>query len=541
MKNFLVFTMLLMSCFMHGQNVGIGTNTPDPSAALEVQSTNKGLLIPRVDTQSVANPTEGLMIFQNSDKRFYFYSGSAWQFVGEAPSMVDGDNDTRIELEASLDDDIIRFFVKGQEVMAHDSARLILNHKLGSMYIGNNAGLRDELGNNNLFIGKNAGMLNESGTDNTFIGHQSGQFSIDGNNNVFLGRSSAANFETGDQNVYIGYAAGGEAETNSSVLIGASAGFDNTGDNNTMVGHFAGDGTGNSRDNVHVGYEAGQNSNGERNVFIGYQAGKNLNGNDLLAIHNSSTNSPLITGRFSSRSLSFNGETRVINEDLVIANSSSSTRRGMLFEQNGVPLKGIVHQGGLTGKLHFQSYHPAFNDNAMTIDFFGRVGIGNDNPIHKLSVEGASSGSIMKIENTSTSSVADGLEIKLGRDKAGRDNHFITFNNANSTAGRIEGFRVNEGFNLTNFPAIDFAKYFNLPSIDIAFSRGSLPTLSRGTLPTLNYGLPSLSIVRPTLSGGVASFSFSTYINCILSAGFNCSNPFSFTPITFNRGSWTFD
>ena len=37
-------------------NVGIGTITPDPSALLEIQALDKGLLIPRTDTLAITNP-----------------------------------------------------------------------------------------------------------------------------------------------------------------------------------------------------------------------------------------------------------------------------------------------------------------------------------------------------------------------------------------------------------------------------------------------------------------------------------------------------
>ncbi len=63
-------------------SAGIGTTNPNVSALLEIKSTKKGLLIPRM-TQSqrnaIASPAKGLMIYQ-TDKNpgFYFYNGTAW-------------------------------------------------------------------------------------------------------------------------------------------------------------------------------------------------------------------------------------------------------------------------------------------------------------------------------------------------------------------------------------------------------------------------------------------------------------------------------
>jgi hypothetical protein len=67
--------------------VGIGTNTPAASAALEVTSdtNNKGILIPRMTAtqkDAISNPAEGLMIFQTSAPvGFYFYTGASWRLM----------------------------------------------------------------------------------------------------------------------------------------------------------------------------------------------------------------------------------------------------------------------------------------------------------------------------------------------------------------------------------------------------------------------------------------------------------------------------
>src|SRR6185436_17238330 len=61
---------------------GIGTTTPNASSLLEIKSTTKGLLIPRMSAKQktlIASPAVGLLIYQtDSTKAFYYYSGSAW-------------------------------------------------------------------------------------------------------------------------------------------------------------------------------------------------------------------------------------------------------------------------------------------------------------------------------------------------------------------------------------------------------------------------------------------------------------------------------
>lgn len=68
--------------FPSGGNVGIGTTSPHPSALLEVQATNKGVLIPRMtrsQRDAISSPAPGLLLFQtNSQPGFYYYTGSVW-------------------------------------------------------------------------------------------------------------------------------------------------------------------------------------------------------------------------------------------------------------------------------------------------------------------------------------------------------------------------------------------------------------------------------------------------------------------------------
>ena len=63
-------------------NVGIGTNTPDASAILELQTTNKGMLAPRMTTAqriSIASPANALLVYDtNFDCFFYFTTASGW-------------------------------------------------------------------------------------------------------------------------------------------------------------------------------------------------------------------------------------------------------------------------------------------------------------------------------------------------------------------------------------------------------------------------------------------------------------------------------
>ena len=70
-------------------NVGIGTITPDPSALLEIQALDKGLLIPRTDTLSITNPATGLLIYTPTDSSFWYFDGIVWR-QGIGPEGPEG-------------------------------------------------------------------------------------------------------------------------------------------------------------------------------------------------------------------------------------------------------------------------------------------------------------------------------------------------------------------------------------------------------------------------------------------------------------------
>lgn len=62
-------------------NVGIGTTTPVSSAMLDVTSTTKGVLVPRVTTSqmnAISSPANGLMVYNTDSSCFFFYKSLTW-------------------------------------------------------------------------------------------------------------------------------------------------------------------------------------------------------------------------------------------------------------------------------------------------------------------------------------------------------------------------------------------------------------------------------------------------------------------------------
>ena len=85
MRKITVIVLMLFTALSYSQ-VGINTNNPDASSALDITSTTGGLLVPRMteaqrdDINSPSNPATGLMIYQTDDTAgFYYYNGSSWE------------------------------------------------------------------------------------------------------------------------------------------------------------------------------------------------------------------------------------------------------------------------------------------------------------------------------------------------------------------------------------------------------------------------------------------------------------------------------
>ena len=78
MKIRITFLLLLLNTIGFSQ-VGFGTATPHSGAVLDLTSSNKGLLLPRVaNTAAVTSPTDGLMVYDLSNSCVKAYENGAW-------------------------------------------------------------------------------------------------------------------------------------------------------------------------------------------------------------------------------------------------------------------------------------------------------------------------------------------------------------------------------------------------------------------------------------------------------------------------------
>ncbi len=99
MKKIFFLFCLVLALNLSAQT-GIGTTTPNASAKLDVYSTNKGFLPPRVtltsetDATTIASPAEGLLVYNlgsvGLQAGYYYWNGANWATIATATSAGNG-------------------------------------------------------------------------------------------------------------------------------------------------------------------------------------------------------------------------------------------------------------------------------------------------------------------------------------------------------------------------------------------------------------------------------------------------------------------
>jgi hypothetical protein len=229
-------------------------SAPAASAQLDVSATDKGMLVPRMTSAqrtAIAAPATGLLVFDTTAGSFWFYNGSVWADLSAPKVLADADGNTKVQVEKSANEDIIRFDLGGTENMvllknASGSPRLELSNSLDNTFIGFNAGVANSTGKDNVASGRAALFSNTTGSSNTALGRQALRDNTTGYSNTAVGTYALNNntiksnlVAVGDSALFnngIGATSGVHATQNTAV--GSKALFSNTtGDGNTATGY----------------------------------------------------------------------------------------------------------------------------------------------------------------------------------------------------------------------------------------------------------------------------------------------------------------
>jgi hypothetical protein len=315
---------------------GIGTTSPNSSSLLEVKSTTKGVLIPRMtltQRNAIASPATSLLIYQtNSTPGFYYYNGSAWTAVSSkganttlsnlvAPTSINMDllpsstNTINLgsgtQLWKNVYFDTIHFGdgstqsnalwkkkgsvayynsgnvgigtstpsakleITGDAVVNGITVGRGLNGTAGDVAIGNLALSSNNGGYQNTAVGDAALQSNTTGGYNVGVGLGALQANTGGFSNTAVGQRAMYANTTGGDNTACGQnALYSNLEGTSNIAIGYQSLFSSTyGVDNNAIGYQSMYSNVNGHYNVADGYKAFyDNTTGIENVAIGYYA-----------------------------------------------------------------------------------------------------------------------------------------------------------------------------------------------------------------------------------------------------------------------------
>lgn len=318
MKNRSGFTLLFIIsiCLLKlNAQVGIGTASPDNSAQLDISSSSKGFLPPRVALTAsnlagpVSSPATGLLVYNTATASsgttavtpgYYYNSGTAaspnWVRLSII-SKLDDLSDVKYEgtdfsnslliggestgtLSSATGNTGVGKYVFGalstgysNSSFGYNSQRYttsgLLNTSFGSWALGNNT-----TGFQNVALGANSLLRNTTARDNVAIGTSSMEYNTTGAYNIASGTFSLYNNTTGRDNVAIGTSAMNNNQTgNYNVSVGSNALRNTTSDRNVGIGYYAGSANTSGLYNVAIGaYSDFASSSLNNAIAIGYAA-----------------------------------------------------------------------------------------------------------------------------------------------------------------------------------------------------------------------------------------------------------------------------
>lgn len=235
-------------------NVGIGTVAPAASAVLEMNSTSRGVLIPRMTSAqriAIVTPATGLLVYDTTDKLFYYWDGTQWvPLQGNLGWLIQGNLGTSPAANYVGTADAQSLVIKSNAIEAIRVLATNQNVGIGQLLPASKLGV-----NGNLSIG--AGYSATAAPTNGAIiqGHtvvgNSTPFPIDVLSSYSSGAEIAvAGYSTGT--TYAGFFQNNSTGTAGQFLKTTGAGgsalqaFTNSFANNANVVEIAGNGTGNT-------------------------------------------------------------------------------------------------------------------------------------------------------------------------------------------------------------------------------------------------------------------------------------------------------
>lgn len=259
----ILLTCVLFMMNSYGQQIAINEDgsLPSTGAILDIKSTNKGILIPRMSSaeREAIIPAKGLLVYDTTINFFCYHTGTTWRSLATAYSggyawSLTGNTSSDSNFLGTINNIPLKIKVNnlpsglisplnGHTFWGYNSGGLGQNVQniFSNTGIGTYSLYKTDAGSFNTALGAHTLYENKIGSENTAIGLQSLGRNTNGNKNTATGSYSLFQNSLGSENTANGW----EALYNSSggsfnTAIGAKAGRSNgQGNYNTALGYFS--------------------------------------------------------------------------------------------------------------------------------------------------------------------------------------------------------------------------------------------------------------------------------------------------------------
>jgi len=241
-----IFTMILTMLVLASSNLsaqtGIGTVTPNASAELDVSSTTRGFLPPRmtaVQRNAIPSPAAGLMVFDTDSAAYMLYSGSGWTRIATgtavgAWSLSGNAGAGANSFIGTTDNQALRIRVNnipsGQVNHISQNAALGFGALSGitsgirNTAVGDSAMFSNTTGNVNTAVGAFSLIRNTTGASNSAVGARALLSNVGGSGNTGIGSAALELNTTGIGNTAVGVGSlTNNVSGSSNTAIGANA------------------------------------------------------------------------------------------------------------------------------------------------------------------------------------------------------------------------------------------------------------------------------------------------------------------------------
>lgn len=331
-------------------SVSGSSSLPNANAIMELESSSKGLLFPRVALSgtSSASPLSahiaGMVVYNTATTSdvvpgFYCSDGSQWKRLSTANYRFYSENSTASSTAATATGtsavaigegaQAADFYMLSQGYLAGSGTTGAMN----SNFIGNRAGASANYASYSNFIGNEAGQSAVYSGGSNFIGAGAGKSTYNAGQCNFIGSSAGFGVTGAQASNFIGYGAG---------AVATNAGYSN------FLGYEAGRGATNAANSIFIGSEAGffdsvdNTVTGRYSILIGNKT-KTGGYSNSIALGNASTNT-------AANQLMIGSSTHPIHNTVIKGTGSLLVPVGTTAERPSTPAFGMIRYNSTIGR-----------------------------------------------------------------------------------------------------------------------------------------------------------------------------------------------